>query len=130
VSPWMFRCVWPVEDDGLGYRDACRLAAAEIEEFAAERGVRLLGEPAWEMVENDKPDAWPYTALALVAWAPAVPTHPTREQWPDIVRWYAGQGWSDRQIGKAFDVPRDTIVYVRRRHGIAAGVPAAGKAAA
>lgn len=130
MSPWMFRCVWPVEDEGMGYREACEAAAAEIEELAVERGAKLIGEPAWEMVEHDKPDSWPYTPLALVAWALAMPLHPTREQWPDVVRWYAAKGFSDRQIGKEFGVPRDTIVYVRRRHGIPAGVPASGKAAA
>lgn len=130
MSPWVFRCVWPVEDEGLGFREACQIAAAEIEELAAERGARLIAQPTWEMVENDKPDAWPHTLLALVAWVPAMPLRPTREQWPIAVRWYAAQGFSDREIGKAFGVPRDTVVYVRRRYGIAAGVPASGKAAA
>jgi hypothetical protein len=130
VTPWVFRVVWPVEDESLGYQEAVRIAAAEIVEVAQERGAKLVAQPTWEMVEHDDPGRWPHTELALVAWAPAMPLHPTRDQWPVVVRWYAAQGWSDRQIGKEFGVPRDTIVYVRRRHGIAAGVPASGKAAA
>lgn len=121
----MFRVLWPVEDITTGYQEAVRFAGQELPLLAEEADVKLIGEPVWEMVEHDDPERWPHTELVLVAVVPAVPAHPTREQWPDAIRYFAGQGLSDRDIGALFGVPRDGVLYVRRKHRIPAGKPPA-----
>lgn len=122
MTPWTFRAMWPVEDDDAGYREAVAFAETEIEALADQSGARLVGEVVWEMVENDG-ERWPHTDLVLVAVAPAVPVHPSREQYADGIRYYAGEGLSDPQIGVLLGISRDSVMYVRRKHGIAAGVP-------
>jgi hypothetical protein len=129
VSPWTFRAVWPIEDQSATVREARTFAATEVADLAEKAGARLVGEVTWETVEHDG-DQWPYTDLVLVAVAPAVPAHPTRQQYPELIRYYAGRGKSDREIGRLLGVPRDSVIYVRRKHDIPAGVPPLGKEAA
>lgn len=123
TAPWTFRALWPVEDDQASYAEARAFAATEVEQLAEEAGARIVGEVTWEMVENDQPLEWPHTDLVLVAVAEALPQNPTREQYPDLIRYYAGQQMTDPQIGELLGVPRDSVIYVRRKHSIAAGVP-------
>ena len=123
MSAWTFRCVWPVEDDDAGYAEAREFAATELAELAEEAGARLVGEVSWEMVENERPQDWPHSDLALVAVCEAVPAHPTREQFPALISQYAGEGLNDREIGAILGVPRDSVIYVRRKYHIPAGVP-------
>jgi hypothetical protein len=123
VTPYTFRAMWPVEDDEAGYAEARAFAATEVHQLAEDAGARVVGDVVWEMVENDKPLEWPHTDLVLVAVAPALPIHPTREQYPALIRYYAGQQMTDPQIGELLGVPRDSVIYVRRKHDIPAGRP-------
>lgn len=129
IAPWTFRCEWPVEDEALGYKSAVSLAESQINELADEAGARVVGPVEWSMVEHDA-DGWPHTPLALVATAEAVPARPTREHFPDLIRYYAGQGMTDPQIGALLGVPRDSIIYIRRKESIPPGCPPGHRPAA
>jgi hypothetical protein len=121
AGPWEFRALWPVQDPTLGSRTAIKLAAENLPEVLERGNARLLGDPQWRIEEVEDPTQWPYTEFAVVAVAPAVPAHPSREQWPAIVARLAGEGWSDRRIGELFAVPTSLVETVRRVHDIAAG---------
>ena len=123
TAPWSFRCLWPVEDEALGYKTAVGIAEAELEERAADAGARLVGPVEWSMVEHDQPDEWPHTALALVAVADAVPARPSRTQFPALIRWYVDQGMTDPQIGEQLGLSKAGVLRVRKIHGIPPGVP-------
>lgn len=129
AGPWEFRALWPVQDLTLGSRTAIELAAENLPEVLERGNARLLGDPVWRIEEVEDPTQWPYTEFAVVAVAPAVPAHPSREQWPAIVTRLSGEGWSDRRIGELFAVPTSLVEIVRRVHDIATGETTAPLAA-
>lgn len=114
--------MWPIEDSSTTYRQARAFAEGELSETLEAEGLLVLGEVEWEMVEHD-PAQWPHTDLVLVAKVPVVPAHPTREQWPVLVRYYVDRGWTDRSIGKLLGLPKDSVTYQRKKHRIGPGVP-------
>jgi hypothetical protein len=46
--------------------------------------------------------------------APAVPAHPTREQWPVIIDRLGDEGWTDRRIALFFQIPTSLVETLRR----------------
>lgn len=121
MSPWTWRHVWPVVDTTTSYSEAVGYAGRELADVIEKHGLVYVGDVEWEMVENDR--EWPDTDSVLIAVAPVVPARPTPEQWPVLLAWFAEREWSDGRIAKLLDVPRDSVFYQRRKHGIPSGVP-------
>ena len=129
TGPWEFRAVWPVEDSDLGSQQAFAQASEDLPNLLADNA-RLLAVPSWTIEEVPDPaQSWPHTDYVVIAVAPAVPAHPTREQWPSIIDRLGAGGWTDRDIAVFFEIPISLVEVLHRgvpgpRHLAAAPIAA------
>lgn len=117
MSPWTWRHVWPVEDNTTSYREAVSFAGQELGYALAEQYLLPAGEVVWEMAESET-RRWPYTELVLVAKVPVVPAHPSREQWPVLLGFYRGRGWTDARIAALLGLKEAAVKYQRHKLGL------------
>jgi hypothetical protein len=117
AAPWAWKHAWPVLDDSRTRAELEDEAQPDLDEQLAERLLIPIGPPAWRIVEHDR-QTWPDTDLVLVAEVPVVPGLPTREQWPALIEWAAGRGWTDRTLAGLLGLPEATVAAQRRRAGV------------
>lgn len=121
LTGWELRLVWPITDDTMLHSEAIEAARARLPAAADQLEAVVVGEARFWVAAANPTDPRIATPTVVRCVAAAVPTW---RHWQDVVEELAGKGWSDPRIAALLHVKVDRIRGLRRRHGIAPGVPA------